>query len=481
MMQQRRSELGLIQDDGMNIATQRLNQLNFELVHTSAQRAVTQARYSRISGFLKTGNGLESLPEVITSSSIQSLRAKLIGLEGQLSDLSQRYGPGHRSIAPVEAEIKSLRQQLMAEMRTVLNGVSNELETLRAQEEALKHQLDAAGNEVGRLSNGALTIRQLSTQLEANRDLYESLLKRHTETVALRDNQQPDTRVISDAQIPLSPTFPKKTRTLALATVGSIAFAFFVIFLAERFRNRFDRGEDIAQQLRLQVIAIPDLPRLWRMMAMKPRHFIEREPLSEFGSAFQRLRALLALGNSRRMPSIVLVTSTVAGEGKTTVAVCLGIASVSSGQRVIIVDCDFLQPSVHNVMGIDNGAGLSEVLIGTSVLEDVVRVISPSMAVLPSGNVRRGGIDLLNSSRMAMLLRTLQGNFDLVILDSAPVMRLSDPLILGSFADKTLLVTRRDWTTQNNAAEVASQLMLYGADIAAVIFNRSNDVLARDR
>jgi succinoglycan biosynthesis transport protein ExoP len=229
------------------------------------------------------------------------------------------------------------------------------------------------------------------------------------------------------------------------------------------------------------VISIPDLPRLWRMMAMAPRHFIEREPLSEFGSAFQRLRALLALGNGRRMPGIVLVTSTVAGEGKTTVAVCLGIASVSSGQKVIIVDCDFIQPSVHQVMGVENRTGLSEVLAGQATLEDSIHQVSPSMSVLPSGNIRQGGIDLLNSERMLRLLRTLQENYDLVIMDSAPVLRLSDPLILGSLAEKTLLVTRRDWTTQNNAAQVASQLQLYGADLAAVIFNRSNDMLASDR
>lgn len=480
-VQQRRTEAGLFMDDGQNVVPQRLGQLNAELVRTQAQRATLEARQLRIQKFLETGRGLETLPEVISSPAVQSYRGRLVQLRGQLSELSDRYQDGNRRVAAVEAEIAELQRQIALEMRTVLAGVANELTYTGEQEKALRRQLDEAGEEVARLNSASLAIGQLTTQLRANRDLYENLLKRYTETVALRDNQQPDARIISEAQVPIAPSFPNTTRALALASVASIAVALLFVIIAERFRNRFDTQGDVESHLGTHVISVPDLSRLWSMMAVHPREYIQKEPLSEFGSAFQRLRALLALGNGRRMPRLVLVTSTAPGEGKTTVAVCLGIASVSSGQKVVIVDCDFLSPSVHRMMNVGDRTGLSDVLSGSACLEEALIPVSPSMDIMASGRATAGGIDLLNSTRMVTLLKELNAMYDMIILDSAPVLRLSDPLILGGIVQRTLLVTRRDRTTQSDAVQAIHQLEEYGAHIAAVVFNRANVPQARMR
>ena len=255
--------------------------------------------------------------------------------------------------------------------------------------------------------------------------------------------------------------------------MGSISLAVFLLVIAERLRQKLQSVEDVERHFGLQVIGvIPDLPRL-RRLASTPRDYIQREPLSEFGGAFQRLRALLTLSNNRVVPRTVLVTSCTAGEGKTTIAVCLGIASISSGQRVLLVDCDFARPQVHRMLNVDNAKGLTDILKGTATLQEAVtRAAGSSLSILTVGRSADGAIDLLNSARMERVLAELQAIFDIIILDSAPV-QVSNALILGGLAEKTIFVTRREWTTHRKASHAIQQLQLYGADIAGVVFNRA--------
>jgi capsular exopolysaccharide synthesis family protein len=323
------------------------------------------------------------------------------------------------------------------------------------------------------LDQAEASIGQVAQRLQANQDLYQNLLKRYTEAVALRDNQQPDARIISPAQIPLGPSYPNFPRVFALSFVGSASLAVFLLVIAERLRQKLDTVEDVERQVGLQVIGtIPDLPRLHRL-ASAPGDYIQREPLSEFGGAFQRLRALLTLSNNRVMPRTVLVTSGSAGEGKTTIAVCLGIASVSSGQRVLLVDCDFARPQVHRMVDVKNDLGLTDILRGTAPLATTItQAAGYHLSILTIGRSREGAIDLLNSERMERLLAELKEIFDIIILDSAPVLEVSNALILGGLAEKTILVTRREWTTHRKASYAAQQLHLYGADVAGIVFNR---------
>lgn len=469
-VQQQRAETG---SNGIGIVSQRLAQLNTQLVDAQAASAAAGARYQQVRTVLDSHGNLDALPAVIASSTIQALRAKHTELIGSLSELQTVYGERHPQILAVSAEITEVEQWLRREISNVLAGLRNELESAEIREAALRRQLEVVSAEMVHLDQAEASIGQVAQRLQANQDLYQNLLKRYTEAVALRDNQQPDARIISPAQIPLGPSYPNFPRVIALSFVGSASLAVFLLVIAERLRQKLDTVEDVERQVGLQVIgAIPDLPRLQRL-ASAPGDYIQREPLSEFGGAFQRLRALLTLSNNRVIPRTVLVTSGSAGEGKTTIAVCLGIASVSSGQRVLIVDCDFARPQVHRMVDVKNDMGLTDILKGTAPLETTItHAAGYRLSILTIGRSREGAIDLLNSERMERLLAELKAIFDIIILDSAPVLEVSNALILGGLAEKTILVTRREWTTHRKASYAAKQLHLYGADIAGVVFNR---------
>jgi polysaccharide biosynthesis transport protein len=472
-VQQERAETG---SNGIGIVSQRLAELTSQLVGAQAASTAAGARYEQVRAVLQSHGNLDALPAIIGSSTIQALRAKHSELIARLSELQTIYGEKHPRIISIRAEIAGIEQRLRSEIGNVLTALRNEVEGAKMHEAALRRQVEAVREEMFELDRAETSIGQVAQRLQANENLYQNLLKRYTEAVALRENQQPDARIISPAQVPLSPSHPNFPRVIALSFVGSMSLAIGLLVITERLRQKLDTVEDVEREVGLQVIGvIPDLPRL-RRLSSTPRDYIQREPLSEFGGAFQRLRALLTLSNNRVMPRTVLVTSCTAGEGKTTIAVCLSIASVSSGQRVLLVDCDFAQPHVHRMLGVRNDQGLTDILKGTATLrETITQPAGTGLSILTVGRSREGAIDLLNSARMEQLLSDLKQIFDIIILDSAPV-QVSNALILGGLAEKTIFVTRREWTTHREASYAVQQLQLYGADIAGVVFNRAGTV-----
>lgn len=469
-VERQRTDTGVTSVD---IVSQRLSQLNSQLVDAQAATASAAARHEQVRAVLERGDELDALPAVIASSAIQALRTRNSELVGTLSELQTVYGARHPRIIAVRAEITEVERRLSREINNVLAGLRNEVEGAEIREAAIRRDLNVVTEEMARLKKSEASIGQLALRSQTNQDLYQNLLERYTEAVALRDNQQPDARVISPAQMPLEPSYPNFPRVIVLSFVGSASLALLLLVITERLRQKLDTVEDVEQQVGVPVVGtIPDLPRL-RRLAAAPGDYMRREPLSEFGGAFQRLRALLTLSNRRVMPRTVLVTSCADGEGKTTIAVCLGIASISSGQKVLLVDCDFARPQVHRMLGVQNVTGLTDILKGTATPQEaIIRTAGSSLSILTIGRSADGAIDLLSAARMEKLLAELRRSFDIIILDSAPV-EVSNALILGGLAEKTIFVIRREWTSRRDASYALKQLELYGADIAGVVFNRA--------
>ena len=469
-LQQQRVKSG---SNAIDMVSKTLDQLNNELVSVQAVVVAKKAHYDQVEDVLNGDGRLEALPPIIASETVQSLRARHMELNATLSDLKTTYGDNHPTILSLRAEIADVERRRDGEIDNILQSMSNEVRRAELEEGELRDRLDRLSSEMVRLNEAEASIEQRRERLQASNNLYRTLLRQHAEAVALRDNQQPDARIISRAEIPLRPTHPNVPRVMVLAFVGSATLSAFALVLLERLRQKLDSAEDVERYVGLPVIGtVPDLPRLWRMKS-SPSDYIQREPLSEFGSAFQRLRALMVLRNERKMPRCVLVTSSTAGEGKTTTAVCFAVACVTAGQKVLLIDCDFGRPRLHETVGVNNELGLTDVMKGVATLDEAIaRAQGYSLSILTIGCSREGAIDLLNYGRMEELLAEIEGDFDTIILDSAPVLEVSNALILGGLAEKTLLVTRRAWTSRSKAMESAKQLELYGADIAGIVFNR---------
>ncbi|MDX6750238.1 polysaccharide biosynthesis tyrosine autokinase [Geminicoccaceae bacterium 1502E] len=468
-VQQQRALTG---SDGIDIALQGLAQRNASLVQAQTAAAEARGRYEQVRTILQGRGNVDALPGIIASPNVQALRARQTELLTRLAQLQTSYGDRHPQVLDVRAELAGIGQRLKREIGNILTGMHNEMDVAEKQEAALRDKLEEATREMFELRTADAAIGQTAQRLEANQGLYRNLLERYTEVVALRDNQQADVRIISSAQVPLAPSFPNAPKLMVLSLVGSASLAVLFLVATERLRQSLDTLENVERQIGLPVIgAIPELPRFCRMRST-PVQYMQRNPLSVFGRALQRLHALLSLTNSRQMPRTVLVTSASPEEGKTTVAVCLAIASVLSGEKVLLVDCNFRRPQVHRMMGVRNERGLIDILKGSASLAETITTASGyPFFILPTGQSEAGAADFLNARHMEVLLERLQKVFDVIILDSAPVQEVSNSLVLAGLAEKTVLVTRRERATRRSVSSAARQLELSGAILAGIVFN----------
>jgi polysaccharide biosynthesis transport protein len=341
-VQQRRAETG---SNTIGIVSQRLAELTSKLVTAQTASAAAGARYEKVRTVLESRGNLHALPPIIGSSVGQALRAQPTELIQRLSDLQTIFGENHPQIISVRAEIAGIEERWHREINNVLTALRDEVESAQMNEAALRHQLEDVRQEMFQLDQAEASIAQVAQRLKANQDLYQNLLKQYTEAVALRETQQSDARIISPAQVPLSPSHPNFPRIIALSFVGSTSLAVFLLVIAERLRQKLGTVEDVERQVRLQAIGvIPELPRL-RRLASTPRNYIQREPPSEFGGAFRRLRSLLTLSDGRvyrarcSSPPVLPVRARQPSP----------CASASPAYRRVIrlSHCDLARPEVH--------------------------------------------------------------------------------------------------------------------------------------
>ena len=285
-VQQQRTESG---SNSIDIVSQRLSQINLQLIDAHAAAAASRARYDQVRAVVASGGNLNALPEIINSPIIQALRAKHTELLGNLSERQTIYGESHPQIVALRAEIAETEQQLTSNIRNTLAGLRNQMESDKIHEASLRSDLEAVNEDMIGLKGSEAVIAQAAQKLQVNQGLYRNLLERYTEAVALRDNQQPDARIISPAQIPLDPSFPNFPRMIVLSFVGSTSLAVFFLIIAERLRQKLDTVDSVERHVGQIIGAIPELPRL-RRLASSPAGYLQRQPLSEFGGAFQRLR-----------------------------------------------------------------------------------------------------------------------------------------------------------------------------------------------
>jgi polysaccharide biosynthesis transport protein len=256
---------------------------------------------------------------------------------------------------------------------------------------------------------------------------------------------------------------------------ASLVLGVFLVFVVERWDSGygFRSADEIQSALGLQALAlVPDLSRR-KINGASAEDYVVQKPNSSYAEALQRIRTSLFLADGERTPKTVLVTSSVPLEGKSAIAVSLARQSARSGLKVILVDADLRRPRLHEVLGLANQNGLSEVLTGRVSPEAAIKHDERSgLDFLPAGVGVVSPPDLFRSSTMRILLEEMGAYYDLVILDSPPVGAVSDGLTLSGIVDKSLYVIRWEQTPRNVVLAGMRQMFEAGADIAGVVLSR---------
>ncbi len=469
-----RTENGLEDAGGTTLNEQQLSELNAQLILARTNLAEKQAKYTRAKQILGSGGSIESVADVLQSQTISALRGQEAELARQQADLSSKYGPRHPSILNIDAQRKDIQRQIGREVQRIVGSIQNEASIAQSRVESLQSSLNALKGTANMNNQAFVQMRELQREAEANKTVYESFLNRFKETSQQGGLQTPDSRVISEATLPLYPSYPRKSLVGAVSLILSAMFAIGVALLLERLDNSLQTSIDVEEALGLaHLVSLPLVPdeKGPNGKKMLPQDYLLAKPLSTYSESLRSLRSALALSNVDSPPKLLLFTSALPNEGKTTTSVSFARAAAESGLSVILIDCDLRHPSVHKGLGGANPEfGLVELLAGRATLEEVIAADGKSqLRYIPVASGSANPPDVLSSMQMRRLLDDLRNRYDLVILDSAPVLPVSDSRVLSKLVDKTVFVVRWAATPKDAAAGGVRELRNYGADIAGVV------------
>lgn len=462
-----RSKSRLIETKGASVTAQQLAELNSRLVQARAEEAAAAARLSQVSRLLKVPGSMAAAPDVLSSPIILSLKQRETELRQQMSDLSTRYGAKHPKMIKIQAELREMRARMTGEINKVVEGLSNEVAVARAKLAALRGGLGKLENEAIDMNQQEIKLRELEREAASKRELHQTFLIRLRETSARQEMIEPVARIVSYAEPPRSPSFPKKVKTLAIATMLSGLIAVAVALMLEALRRNFETAEEVEKITGYRCLGV--LPRTQKPMKLLDGQERLRllNPYSRLNQAIQNIRSTLYLENESRYPKTLLITSAQPREGKTTFAGWYASFCASLGQKVILIDSDFERPKVHQMMQVPNDTGLANIFADDLDLKSVIRTDSVTgISFMTAGTTEVRGSQLIDSTKMQEILDTLSWDYDLIIIDSAPVLALTDAHIIAKLVDSTVFVLQ--WCRTRHDMAIAATRRLKSIDVTSI-------------
>lgn len=471
-----RRRSGLTEGRGMTLSSQQLSELNSALIQARTQRAEAQARLAQVQNATRNPEGVEAVAEVLSNPLITRLREQEADLRRRVAELSQDIGERHPRMINLRAEMRDLNTKINAEVGKIVQQLRNEVRVAEAREASISAGLRQTETRAAEANRDEVQLRALQREATANRTLYETFLGRFKETSEQQEIQQPDARIISRADTPNRPSFPNPVMFVGVAFLLSIAAGLAFIVMLEKLDHGFRSMEQVEQLTGRPALGlIPLIPGLGPGKKA-PHDYILEKPVSAFGESIRAIYAGLLLSNVDRPPRVVLVTSSLPGEGKTSLSIALARMIARTGQkRIVLVDCDLRRPQVHRNLKIPAKPGLVECLSGEATLEQVMQADKHTeLTIIPSGGSPTTPSDLLSSEHFKRTVAQLAEKFDMVILDSSPVLAVSDSRILARIADKTVFIVRWAETRREVATMGIKQITDAGCDLAGVVLSMVN-------
>jgi polysaccharide biosynthesis transport protein len=481
---------------------QRIAQASQAFSDAEAQRIAMQSRFEFLSR-----EELDPLPYFLGSDAqdpqaqgIQKLHLALIDVGIQKSTLAERLGPNHPQMVELSRQAAEIKQQLRLELGREVAAVKDRFDAAAMREAGMRNKLDELERSAIELQGLGARYDRLQTDVRNARALHDSLLKQQIQTAVHSDLGASNVRIVERAEVPQGPSRPNVPFNLAFGAIAGLLVAVGAVVACERFDNSVKTSKEIEGLLNLPPLAIirnfaiarrsgrrgarrPELPagpvgeavRAAEVAAgprPSPELIVFHEPWSVVTEAFRSLRTSVLFSTPEAPPKVLLVTSAGMGEGKTIISTNLAATLAESGSRVLLIDGDMRHPSCHPNLGVDNERGLSSFLTGQLALEEVMHALEqPRLWFVAAGPTPPNPAELLGSARMRDAIASLREQFDFIIVDSPPVIPVTDGVVLSREVDGVVLVVKGHDTPREMVRRARDSLQLANAHILGVVIN----------
>ncbi len=486
-------------DKDGTLTTAKLSSLHAQLLRAQTDRMLKQSLYEEV----REGR-VEKLPEAYadmlfkTAPKVADLQRQLSEFETQAAELQIKFGPENPKLREVQSKITSIRGQIAESGKSLEEKVKNEYERAVREENMLKAALTQAKGEAIQQNQDAIQYNLLKGDVDTNKTLYQDFLNKSNQAQAQVVEQQNNLRVIEPAQVPGSPVGPRRMFTILIGFLLSTAAGVGLAFLLDYLDNTIKTVDDVSRYAQLPALSV--VPAVAgsspRGLAAKGRKVLGNggsrhadseaafqlatlDNQSSAAEAYRVLRTSVLLSAAGRPPKTILITSGQPGEGKTTTVVNTAISLAQMGASVLIIDCDLRRPTTHKVLGVDHTQGLSTYLSREVPLNELIQKLPiANLSLLPCGPVPPNPAELIISERMKEMLHELAGQYDHILIDSPPLINVTDPVILSTMVDGVILVVHGGKSTRDVVRRARQELSTVGAKIFGVVLN--NVDLRRD-
>jgi polysaccharide biosynthesis transport protein len=455
-------------EDRQNIVVQKLADLNAAVTRAKTDRLQKEAANNQVRA-LSERNALDTFPAILSNGFIQQQKAEIADLQRQQAQLSEKLGPRHPDMLKLSNAIQSAETKLQSEIAKVVQAVRNEYQAATIQEQSLAGALEQQKHDALALNRKGIDYGVLQRDAATNRQIFDSLLQRAKETGVSTELKTSNIRIVDAAEIPRKPATPNVPANLLLGFFGGLTLSLGLTFFFEYLDNRIKTPDEVKAHLGLPFLGM--VPAVFGHEGHDP--LMNTDISHTFSEAFRAIRTNVLFSSADDGPKTIIVTSSAPAEGKTLVATNLAVSLAQASLRVLIVDADMRKPRVHCVFDQPQEPGLSNVLVGNAKASEAVRNTDvPGLWVLSAGMLPPNPAELLGSKRFKEFVTTLGQHFDWVVIDTPPVMPVTDSAIVGHIAQGIVFVLGAEMTSRQTAQRAIEQLANSKGKFVGTILNR---------
>ena len=495
---------GLMSLDGKEtIVLDRLTELSKGLTEAQVARLEIEAKVQMIHN-----HQYDALPEVHEDKMLADLRSSYDAMSTEYAGMAKQFKPDYPPLAQLQAKRDQVQRAMDQETRRVTASIESSYQEAKGKEDRLQEEMDKSRTHALGLNDAAVEYAILQREVDTNRDLYNSVLQRMKDVGLAAEARSSNVVIVDEAQPSTSPSSPQMSKSVTTSAVLSLAGAVALAFLLEFLNNRLKTPEEVEQYLRLPNLAVVPVfsyveersrdglkaIRMARKTVDSTRKTVDpnsvptllsrghpREligasnPYSVHGEAYRTLRTGILLSRAGAPPKLILMTSTTSGEGKTVTSTNTAVLFAHTGAKVLLIDADLRRPRCHRVFSMDKEPGLTEVLTGGRAVFEMIRPTQvEGLSILTSGSLPPNPTELLGSEKMKKILGELATSFDFIVLDSPPVLPVSDSVLLSTIVDGVVVVVNSSTTAKQQIRVACARLKYARSKIFGIVLNKVN-------